>query len=241
VTAKEALAQHRKQGPLISVGMLTADLLNLGAQIQLARNADVPLLHVDVMDGQFCPMMTVGPPLVKAMKTSMLKDVHLMVAEPLGLLEDFVAAGADLVTVHAESSRHVHRCLQVLGQMDNANDPSRGIARGVALNPGTPVEVVEPLLEELEMVFLLAINPGWAGQPFAPGTDRKLQRLRRLAQSAGREDLLIGIDGGIKKNNVADVARMGADIIVTGSAVYDGKTPEENAKYMIRTAREAVA
>jgi ribulose-phosphate 3-epimerase len=241
MSAIDTLKDLRKQGPLISVGMLTADLLDLGGQIKLAENAGVPLLHVDVMDGRFCPMMTVGPPLIKAMATPMLKDVHLMVEEPLDRLGDFVAAGADLVTIHAESSRYVHRCLQELGQMENVNDASRGIVRGLALNPGTPVEAVEPLLDELEMVFLLAINPGWSGQSFAASTPRRLDKVRELAARHGREDLLIGIDGGIKKGNIADVARMGADIIVTGSAVYDGKTPEENARYMIQAAREAVA
>jgi ribulose-phosphate 3-epimerase len=241
MSAIDTLKDLRKQGPLISVGMLTADLLDLGGQIKLAENAGVPLLHVDVMDGRFCPMMTVGPPLIKAMATPMLKDVHLMVEEPLDRLGDFVAAGADLVTIHAESSRYVHRCLQELGQMENVNDASRGIVRGLALNPGTPVEAVEPVLDELEMVFLLAINPGWSGQSFAASTPRRLDKVRELAARHGREDLLIGIDGGIKKGNIADVARMGADIIVTGSAVYDGKTPEENARYMIQAAREAVA
>jgi ribulose-phosphate 3-epimerase len=241
MSAIDTLKDLRKQGPLISVGMLTADLLDLGGQIKLAENAGVPLLHVDVMDGRFCPMMTVGPPLIKAMATPMLKDVHLMVEEPLDRLGDFVAAGADLVTIHAESSRYVHRCLQELGQMENVNDASRGIVRGLALNPGTPVEAVEPVLDELEMVFLLAINPGWSGQSFAASTPRRLDKVRELAARHGREDLLIGIDGGIKKGNIADVARMGADIIVTGSAVYDGKTPEENARYMIQAAREAVS
>ena len=100
--------------------------------------------HVDVMDGCFCPMMTVGPPIVRAMKTPMVKDVHLMIDEPLSKVGDFVAAGADIVTVHVESSAHVHRVLQQLGTMANANDPARGIVRGIALNPGTPVEAIEP-------------------------------------------------------------------------------------------------
>ena len=119
--SKPLLDELRKEIPVISVGILTADLASLGSELKLMENAGVKLLHVDVMDGRFCPMMTVGPPLIKAMKTPLLKDVHLMIEEPLERIEDFVAAGADMVTVHVESSRHIHRVLQTLGKMTNIN------------------------------------------------------------------------------------------------------------------------
>src|SRR5205823_1466167 len=141
-----------------------------GADLARLDGTGVPLLHFDVMDGCFTPMMTIGPPLVKAVRTPLWKDVHLMIEEPLEKLGDYVAAGADVVTVHAESCTHVHRVLQRLGTMENANDPARGIVRGLALNPGTPLEVLEPLLDELDLVHLLAINPGWGGQKFLPAT-----------------------------------------------------------------------
>src|SRR5262249_17410918 len=146
----------------------------------------------------------------------------------LGKVEAFVAAGADIVTVHVESTRHVHRVLQALGKMTNANDPDRGIVRGIALNPGTALESLDPLLDELEMVVLLAVNPGWTGQKFIPATR---ERLKRLKERIGGE-VLICVDGGITRDNVAEVARLGANIIVTGSAVFDGKAPFENAKFM---------
>ncbi len=235
-----AFLNELRQGTgLISVGVLTADLLSLGSELALIAQAGVKLVHIDVMDGCFCPMMTVGPPFIKAMKTSMLKDVHLMIEEPLDKVKDYVAAGADMITVHAESGKHIHRLLQQLASMTNVNDPDRGILRGIALNPGTPLEVVRPLLDEVEMVLLLAVNPGWGGQKFIRSTESRLGRLREMLKGAGK-DVLICVDGGVKRDNIADIARMGADIIVTGSAVFDGKDPLGNAKDMIKAVREAV-
>ena len=232
------LEQIRKAAPLISVGILTADLMSLGPELKLMEKAGVKLLHVDVMDGCFCPMMTVGPPFIKAVKTPLLKDVHLMIEEPLDKLESYLAAGADMITVHVESCRHIHRVLQKLGQMTNANNPDRGILRGIALNPGTPLETIMPLLDELEMVFLLAVNPGWGGQKFIPSTEGRLSQVRQILSKA-KKDILLGVDGGITRDNIADVARMDVDIIVTGSAVFDGKTPLENAKFMINAVNDA--
>jgi ribulose-phosphate 3-epimerase len=232
------LDQLRRTSPLISVGILTADLMSLGSELRLMEEAGVQLLHVDVMDGCFCPMMTVGPVLIKAMKTSLFKDIHLLIEEPLDKLESYVAAGADIITVHVESCRHIHRVLQKLGEMTNANDPDRGVLRGIALNPGTPLEVIAPLIDDLEMIFLLAVNPGWRGQKFIPSTQRRLERLKQMIGEA-KKDILVGVDGGITRDNIADVARMDVDIIVTGSAVFDGKTPLENAGFMISAVNEA--
>ena len=228
----------REGAPLVSVGVLTADLLSLGSQLKLIESAGAKLVHVDVMDGRFCPTITVGPPLIKAIKTAMLKDVHLMIEEPLAAVESFVAAGADIITVHAESSRHIHRVLQALGEMTNVNDAGRGILRGVGLNPGTPIDVVGPLMDEIEMVLLLAINPGWKGQKFIPATGRRVAEVIEVAGKA-KKDILVCVDGGVTRDNIGDVARMGADIIVAGSAIFDGKAPSENAKFMIGAAREA--
>jgi len=235
---KPLLEQIRQASPLISVGILTADLMSLGSELELMDTAGVKLLHVDVMDGCFCPMMTVGPGFIKALKTPLLKDVHLMIENPLDKLESYVAAGADMITVHVESCRHIHRVLQKLGQFTNANDPNRGILRGIALNPGTPLETITPLIDELEMVFLLAVNPGWGGQKFIASTQGRLSRLRQMLREA-KKDILVGVDGGITRDNIAEVARMDTDIIVTGSAVFDGKTPLENAKFMISAVNDA--
>lgn len=236
MAAKSIFEQLRDEAPLITVGVLTCDMMDVAGQLELIETAGVKLLHFDVMDGRFCPLLTFGPPLVKAFKTNLLKDVHLMIEEPLDKLAGFVAAGADIVTINVESTRHIHRCLQELGQMENANDPGRGILRGVVLNPGTPVEVVRPLLDDLEMAFLLAVNPGWGGQSFIPATWSKLTYIKQMLCDAGK-DTLIGIDGGVNKKNIAEVAAAGADIIVTGSAVFDGKDPQGNAKFMM----EAIA
>jgi ribulose-phosphate 3-epimerase len=230
----------RDAAPTISVGMLTADLLNLGREITLLERAGVRLVHFDVMDGCFCPMSTIGPPVVKAVRTPLLKDVHLMITEPVHKVADYVAAGADLVTVHVEADRHIHRVLQELAARPNLNDPARGVLRGVALNPGTPVEAIEPLLEYADLVLLLAINPGWGGQKFDAATPRRLQRARRLIEESGC-DVLLGVDGGITRDNVGDVAALRPDIIVTGSAVFDGKAPEHNARFMLESIAAAVA
>lgn len=223
----------RASAPQISVGVLTADWLTLGSQLELIENAGVELLHFDVMDGVFCPMLTLGAPVVAGLKTRLLKDVHLMIEDPLSKLEGFVAAGADIITVHAESTRHVHRVLQALGKMTNANDPNRGIVRGIALNPGTPLEVIEPLRGEFEMVLLLAVNPGWSGQKFIASTCDRIKRVREVIGDTA----LLCVDGGITRDNIANVAQLGADIVVTGSAVFDGKSPFENARHMMSALR----
>ena len=232
--ARPPLFDHlRSRAPQLSVGILTANWMSLGSELALLENAGVGLLHFDVMDGCFCPMMTLGTSVVAGLKTSMLKDVHLMIEEPLDKVGTFVAAGADIVTLHGERTSHVHRVLQSLRQMSNVNDPSRGILRGLALNPGTPVNSIEPLLGELEMVLVLAINPGWGGQKFLPQTP---ERVRQIRDMAGR-DVLICVDGGVTRDNVGDIARLGPDIIVTGSAVFDGKTPAENVRLMMEALR----
>jgi len=219
--------------PTLSIGVLTADLLDLGLELKLLEDAGAPVVHVDVMDGVFCPAMTVGPPFVKALKTPLLKDVHLMITEPVEKLDAYVAAGADMVTVHAESTSHLHEALRRLGQMENANDPARGIVRGVGLNPGTDLDRIDGVLDEVEMVVLLAVNPGFSGQTFISATARRMEQLQQMIAAAGRE-ILVCVDGGIKKDNVGEVAAMGPDLIVTGSAVFDGRDAAANAADMLK-------
>jgi len=184
------------------------------------------------MDGRFTPSITVGPPLIRAIRTPRLKDVHLMIRDPLAALADYVAAGADMITVHVESCVHIHRVLQQLGAMKNANDPGRGLGRGIALNPGTPIEAIVPLLDEVDLVLLLAINPGWGGQAFLPSTFARLARVRQLIAASGRP-ILLGVDGGITRANVGKLAGTGVDLVVTGSAIFDGDTPAANAAAML--------
>ena len=222
----------RAAAPTVSVGVITANLLTLGSELELLERTGVKLAHVDVMDGCFCPMMTVGPPFIKALKTSLLKDVHLMIEEPLEKVADYVAAGSDIITIHVEACSHVHRVLQKLGSLTNVNDAERGIVRGVALNPGTPLEALEPLLDELEFILLLAVNPGWGGQKYIPATTVRITRVQRMIADSGKK-IILGVDGGITKDNIAEIASAGADLIVTGSAVFDAKTPEANARFML--------
>jgi ribulose-phosphate 3-epimerase len=226
------LERLREAAPTISVGVLTANLLSLGSEIALLERSGVKLAHVDVMDGCFCPMMTVGPPFIKAIKTPLLKDLHLMIDEPLEKVADYAAAGADIITIHPEACSHAHRVLQKLATIKNVNDGARGIVRGVALNPGTPLEVLEPLLDEVELILLLAVNPGWGGQKYIPSTTLRIARVQRMIKDSDR-NIILGVDGGITRENIAEIAATGADMIVTGSAVFDGKAPEANAKFML--------
>ncbi|HTL68693.1 MAG TPA: ribulose-phosphate 3-epimerase [Lacunisphaera sp.] len=219
--------------PHLSVGVVSANWMALEADLRALDEAAVKLLHFDVMDGCFCPMSTLGAALVAKVRTPLLKDVHLMIDEPLPQLEAYVAAGADIVTIHVESTRHPHRALQALGRMKNVNDPARGIARGLALNPGTPLEVVAPLRDELDLVLLLGISPGWGGQQLVPTTGDRLRRLRDLVG----DDVLVGVDGGITRQNASALAGTGVDIVVTGSAVFEGGAIRDNVRELQTSLR----
>jgi ribulose-phosphate 3-epimerase len=232
------VAGLRTGGPHLSIGLLTADMLSLGSELRLLESVGAEIVHFDVMDGVFCPALTVGPTFVKAMRTSLLKDVHLMVTNPLDKVTDFVEAGADIVVFHLEGAPQPHRVLQVLGQATNVNDADRGIVRGVALNPSTPLEVLEPLIDDLELVLLLAINPGWGEQKFIDATERRLAAVSDMLGGASR-NILLAVDGGVTRDNIARVAAMGADIVVTGSAVFDGRAAEQNALLMLKEAKTA--
>jgi ribulose-phosphate 3-epimerase len=229
--------QLRQRCPTLSVGVLTADLMALGSEISMLERAGVGAVHIDVMDGCFTPALTVGPPFVRAIKTSLLKDVHLMIREPLAALGDYVAAGADIITVHVEACTHVHRVLQQLGKTPHGVDPARGIVRGIGLNPGTPLETIEPLLDEVELVVLLAVNPGWGGQSFIPSTYGRIERVKQMI-GAAEADVLVAVDGGVTRANVDEIATAGADLVVTGSAVFDGRAAAANAEFMLRTVRQ---
>jgi len=223
-TARELI----EQGPVLSVGVVTVLMGYLGDELEALDAAGIALLHVDVMDGVFCPQMTVGPPLVRALPDRFVKDVHLMVVDPLEKVHAYVEAGAGIVTFHVESTRHPHRVLRSLA--------GSGVVRGVALNPGTPVDTVEPLLDEVELVLVLAVDPGWGGQSFISSTEHRVADVGALV--AGRE-IVVAVDGGITRSNVEHVASLGVDLIVTGSAVYDGIDPAANARTMLEAAGKA--
>jgi ribulose-phosphate 3-epimerase len=214
----------------LSAGVLTADLTRLGAELAILRGAAC-WAHVDVMDGTFCPQLTVGPAFVAAVaSTGMAVDAHLMVDEPRRLLPDIVAAGASVVTVHAEATRHLHRTMQELTALA-AGRPA-AVLRGVAISPGTPVQAVEPVLELADLVLVLAVDPGWPGQAPAASTSRRVAAVRELA--AGLDlPVLVGVDGGVTLANAAEVAGWGADIVVAGSAIYDGRDPAGNLRRLL--------
>ncbi|WP_370675710.1 ribulose-phosphate 3-epimerase [Pleomorphomonas sp. PLEO] len=208
----------RRAAPSLSVGLLAADAMAYGSAIAELEAAGTPLLHFDVMDGVFCPGFTAGPPLVAATKTNLLKDVHLMVADPLSIIPAVLKAGADIVHVHPEGLLHLHRALVML-DVDVAGHPGRRVLRAVALNPATPVDVVVPMLHAIDMVTLLAVDPGWSGGVPDAALGRKIERLRQLATEAG-VDPLIAIDGGITEATIGVAASFRPDMIVSGSAVF---------------------
>lgn len=219
-----------RTGPKLSAGVLTADLTRLGDELAILRGTGC-WAHVDVMDGSFCPQLTVGPAFVAAVAAAGIPvDAHLLVDEPRRLLPDIVAAGPAVVTVHTEATRHPHRTLQELTALAAARPAP--VLRGVAISPGTPVTAVEPLLELTDLVLVLAVDPGWPGQPPAANTQRRVAAVRNLAAEAGRP-VMVGVDGGVTMANAAEIAGWGADVVVSGSAIYDGRDPAGNLDRML--------
>lgn len=225
-------------GPRLSIGMLTADLTRLGEELATIEGAGAELVHVDVMDGALIPQLTFGAPIVKAVRRSLgdsvLVDVHLLVADPLSRVTEMAAAGADLITFQVEGGSQPHRVLQALTDL-RRDDGSGAPLRGVALNPSTAVGVIEPLLDLADYVVILAIDPGWGGQSFQPSTARRVEQARALIEASGRR-VLLGIDGGVTRANIDDVVALGADIVVTGSAVFDGGDAAANTRLMLGRA-----
>jgi len=224
--------------PLLSAGVLTADLTRLGAELAILRGK-ARWAHVDVMDGTFCPQLTLGTPVIAAAAaTGVAVDAHLMVTEPGRLLPEVVGAGAALVTVHAESTRHPHRALQELTQL-SAERPEP-LLRGVAINPGTAVQAVEPLLELVDLILVLAVNPGWPGQSPAANTRRRIAAVRAMIAEAGA-DIMVGVDGGVSLANAAEVASWGSDVVVSGSAVFNGGDASANLDRLLDQLQSAPA
>lgn len=207
----------------LSPSILSADFTRLGEQIALVDKAGADYIHLDVMDGQFVPNISFGMPVIEAVRkvTDKPLDVHLMIEEPIRYLQDFKDAGADMITVHAESCKHLHRTICRIRELD--------MKAGVALNPATSVSILNYIFDEIDLALVMSVNPGFGGQTFIPAMLDKIKRIHKIADDKGLVNLEIEVDGGITLNNVAAVVDAGADVIVAGSAVFQGN-PEQNVK-----------
>jgi len=216
----------------LAPSILSADFARLAEQVRAASEGGGTVIHVDVMDGHFVPNLTVGPPLVKSLRkvTDLPLDCHLMIENPDQFIPEFVEAGADWISVHQEACRHLNRTLHLIRSHD--------AQAGVVINPATPVDMLTEVLEIVDYVLVMSVNPGFGGQKFIPETVRKIRRLADLRSQRGF-NYRIEVDGGIALETVAEVVRAGAEILVAGNAVFGQGDPRTNAQKLLKAATEA--
>lgn len=216
----------------IAPSILSADFARLAEDIAVVENAGVKMIHVDVMDGHFVPNISIGIPVVKSLRkaTSLYLDCHLMIDNPDNYTPAFIDAGAQTVTIHQEASRHLHRSLQLI--------QGHGARAGVAINPATPVETLDHVLEMADLVLVMSVNPGFGGQQFLPFALSKIEKLNQLRQSRGL-GFKIEVDGGVGVDNIADLSRAGCDIFVAGSSIFGTPDPAQSVKSLKELAANA--
>ena len=199
----------------IAASILSADFARLGEQVKEAEAAGADWIHVDIMDGHFVPNMTVGPLVVRSLRpiTTLPLDVHLMIEQPERLIPDFVRAGADRITVHVETCPHLHSTVQQINGL--------GVKAGVTLNPATPLNTLEEILPDVDLVLIMSVNPGFGGQSYILSSTARIARLRRMLDERGLAGVELEVDGGIKTHNVAEVVAAGATVLVIGSAIFN--------------------
>ena len=210
---------------LIAPSMLSANFLQLERDIEMINTSEADWFHLDVMDGRFVPNISFGLPVIAAMKKAAKKtlDVHLMIVEPEKYIEDFAKAGADILSVHYEASIHLHRSLQAIKAL--------GMKAGVAINPHTPVTVLEDIIQDIDVVCMMSVNPGFGGQKFIPQTLKKIAALKALIQAQGA-NTLIEIDGGVTVENAPAILQAGADILVAGNTVFSSAQPQATIRQL---------
>ena len=207
----------------IAPSILSADFARLGEEVKNLEVSGADLVHIDVMDGMFVPNISFGIPVIKSIRslTKLPFDVHLMIEEPARYVKDFVDAGADIITIHAEADKHLDRTINYI--------KSFGVKAAVALNPATPVSSIKHLIDSLDMVLIMSVNPGFGGQKYIKYASNKIQEVRDLA-NLYNPTLMIQVDGGIDENTIGEVVNAGADVIVAGSAVFKNGDIEGNIK-----------
>jgi len=217
----------------IAPSILSADFARLGDEVRAVAAAGADYIHVDVMDGHFVPNITIGPLIVDAVRkvTELPLDVHLMIENPDLYIPDFASAGADIIVVHAEASHHLHRTVQLI--------KSLGKRAGVSLNPATPLQVLDYIIEDLDLVLLMTVNPGFGGQSFIDACIPKIHDLRAMLDKRGLETEL-EVDGGVKTDNIDRISHAGADVFVAGSAVFNSPDYAATIAELKRRAKEPI-
>jgi ribulose-phosphate 3-epimerase len=216
----------------LAPSILSADFARLGEQVRSATEGGASLIHVDVMDGHFVPNITIGPPVVKSLRkvTDLPLDCHLMIENPDQYIPEFAEAGADWISVHQEVCRHLNRTLHLIR--------SHGLLAGVVINPATPVETLSEVLNIVDYVLVMSVNPGFGGQTFIPAALHKIRRLAEFRANRGL-NYRIEVDGGVALDTVAEVVRAGAELLVAGSAIFGQGDPKANAQKLLKAANEA--